>query len=260
MPEISLTSDTITRGLYTRNIGKRVLVFSKVSSTMDIARQEVLKNTPEGTVIVAEQQTKGRGRLKRMWQTPKGNIAVSVVLYPPREYMYSLIMLASLAVLNSIQKVTKLTCHLKWPNDVLIHGKKACGILIETKAQIDRLDYAILGIGINVNMKIQKYPELQNVATSLSEELGQAISRVQLLRQLFIELDRLYNDMLSGVSLFPEWQSNLTTTGKQVMVQSSDNTIEGIAESVNIDGSLNLRRSDGILQRIIIGDISLREK
>lgn len=259
MPGISLTSNAISRGLYTRNIGRRILVFSNVSSTMDMARQEVLKNTPEGTAIVAEKQTEGRGRLKRVWRTPEGNIAVSIVLYPPREYMYSLIMLASLAVLNSIQKTTKLTCYLKWPNDVLIKNKKVCGILIETKASINKLDYAILGIGINVNMKLAEYPDLQPVATSLADELGKPVSRVRLLRQLFTELEKLYFDMHSGISLFPEWRKNLTTIGQSVRVQSSDNILEGIADTVLEDGSLMLKCDDGSLRKITIGDVSLRE-
>lgn len=258
MPETALTSNVISRGLYTRSIGKKVLVFSTVPSTMDIARQEALNKTPEGTAIIAEQQTEGRGRLKRTWQTPKGNIAVSIILYPPREYMNSLIMLTSLAVLTSIHKITNLTCHLKWPNDVLINNKKVCGILIETKTQIDKLDYAILGIGINVNMRMTEYPEIQSTATSLADELGKPVSRTRLLRQLFVELERFYLGMLSGKSLFSEWQQNLTTIGKSVRVQSNDTIYDGIAESVSEDGTLYLRCDDGSLRKITIGDVSLR--
>jgi BirA family biotin operon repressor/biotin-[acetyl-CoA-carboxylase] ligase len=260
MSEKPLTPTLITRRLNTRCIGQRLLVFPAVSSTMDIARQEALNKTPEGTAIIAEQQTAGRGRLKRVWQTPEGNIAVSIILYPPREHIHSLIMLASLAVLNSIQKTIKLTCRLKWPNDVLIGDKKVCGILIETKTQVDRLDYAILGIGINVNMRLAEYPELQSIATSLVDELGKPVSRVRLLRQLFTELEKLYLGMLSGKSLFPEWHHNLATIGKQVRVQSGDTVYEGIAESVNEDGSLILRCDGGSFMKITIGDVSLREQ
>jgi BirA family biotin operon repressor/biotin-[acetyl-CoA-carboxylase] ligase len=260
MSEKPLTSSLITRGLNTRYIGQRVLIFSTVSSTMDVARQEAFNKVPEGTAIIAEQQTAGRGRLKRAWHTPEGNIAVSVILYPPREHLQSLIMLASLAVLNSIHLTTGLTCRLKWPNDVLIRDKKVCGILIETKTRIDRLDYAILGIGINVNMSMTEYPELQSTATSLVEECGKPVSRVRLLRQLFTELERLYLGMLSGKSLFPEWRENLTTIGKPVRVQSVDSIYEGTADSVAEDGCLILRRDDGSLMKITIGDVSLREQ
>lgn len=260
MSEKPLTPTLITRGLNTRCIGQRVLVFPTVSSTMDIARQEALNKAPEGTAVIAERQTAGRGRLKRAWLTPEGNIAVSVILYPPRERFQSLIMLASLAVLNSIRMTTGLTCRLKWPNDVLIRDKKVCGILIETKTQTNRLDYVIFGIGINVNMKLAEHPELQSIATSLADELGKPVSVIQLLRQLFTELERLYLGMLSGKSLFPEWSRNLSTIGKSVRVQSGDSVFDGNAESVNEDGSLLLRCTDGSVMRITIGDVTLREQ
>ncbi|HEX9896665.1 MAG TPA: biotin--[acetyl-CoA-carboxylase] ligase [Dehalococcoidales bacterium] len=260
MPEKPLTPTLIKRGLKTRYIGQRILVFPTVSSTMDIARKEAIGKAPEGTAIIAERQTAGRGRLKRTWHTPEGNIAVSVILYPPREYYQSLIMLASLAVLNSIRDTTGLACQLKWPNDVLIRNKKVCGILTETKTQVGRLDYAILGIGINVNMRMIEYPELQSTATSLVEELGKPVSRARLLRQLFTELERLYLGMRSGKPLFPEWRRNLTTIGKLVRVQSDDTIYEGTADSVGEDGCLILRRDDGSLMKITIGDVSLREQ
>ena len=260
MSEKPLTPTLITRGLNTRYIGQRVLVFPTVSSTMDIARHEAISKAPEGTAVIAERQTAGRGRLKRTWLTPEGNIAVSVILYPPREYFQSLIMLASLAVLNSIQITTGLTCRLKWPNDVLIRDKKVCGILIETKTLVDRLDYVIFGIGINVNMKLAEHPELQSIATSLADELGKTVSRVRLLRQLFTELERLYLGMRSGKSLFPEWRENLATIGKQVRVQSGDTIYEGTADSVGEDGCLILRCDNGSLMKITIGDVSLREQ
>lgn len=259
MLEKPLTPGMITDGLNTHLIGQNMLVFPSVSSTMDIARKEAMNNAPEGTAILAERQTAGRGRLKRTWHTPEGNIAVSVILYPAKFYLNSLIMLASLAVLHSINTITGLTCKLKWPNDVLIHEKKVCGILIETRTQIDRLQYAVFGIGINTNMTIYNHPELKGIATSLYDEIGKPISRIQLLQQLFIELERLYFDMISGKSLFPEWRSNLVTTGKQVRVQSGDSIFNGIAESVNEDGSLLLRSDNGSLTRITIGDVSLRK-
>jgi len=227
---------------------------------MDVARQEAIKQVPEGTAVIAERQTAGRGRLKRTWFTTEGNIAVSIIIYPPKEYLQSLIMLASLAVLNSIRTLTGIECHLKWPNDVLIGEKKVCGILIETKTQIDRLEYAILGIGINVNMKPAEHPELISLATSLSVETDKPISRTRLLRLLFTELERLYLGMLSGKSLYSDWSSNLNTIGKAVRVQSGETVLEGTAESVKEDGSLILRLADNSVKRITIGDVTLREQ
>ncbi|OGN89268.1 MAG: biotin--[acetyl-CoA-carboxylase] ligase [Chloroflexi bacterium RBG_13_46_9] len=260
MHDDSLTRKRISRGLKTRCIGKRLLVFPVLTSTMDIARQEAVKRAPEGTAVIAERQTAGRGRLKRTWLTTEGNIAVSIIIYPPKEYIQSLIMLASLAVLNSIRTLTGIECQLKWPNDVLVGGKKVCGILIETKTQIDCLEYAILGIGINVNMKMAGYPELFSLATSLSEETDKPMSRARLLRLLFTELERLYLGMLSGKSLYDDWSRNLSTVGKAVRVQSGETVLEGTAESVKEDGSLILRLEDNSVKRITIGDVSLREE
>lgn len=256
----SLTEKQISQGLKTRCIGKKLMVFPVLTSTMDVARQEAIHGAPEGTAIVAERQTAGRGRLKRTWYTTEGNIAVSIIIYPPKEYLQSLIMLGSLAVVNAIRNTTGLECRLKWPNDVLIHDKKVCGILIETKTQTDRLDYAIFGIGINVNMKTAEYPELRYQATSLSEESDNPVSRTRLLRQLFTEMERLYLGMLSGKSLYDDWKRNMSTIGKAVCIQSSDNSLDGIAESVSEDGSLLLRLDDGTPKRITIGDVSLRER
>jgi BirA family biotin operon repressor/biotin-[acetyl-CoA-carboxylase] ligase len=259
MTDEHLSSASITEGIHTRVIGRRVLIFQTISSTMDIARKEAMGKAPEGTAVVAELQTAGRGRLKRAWLSPEGNIAVSIILYPPRDCRNALIMLASLAVLNTIQAVTGLRCHLKWPNDVLIRGKKVSGILIETKSSPDGLDYAIFGIGINVNMRIAEHPEIKTIATSLADELGNTVSRTILLRHLFTELERLYLGLLSGKSLYDEWQSHLSTVGKRVTVHSADEVLHGTAECVTEDGCLMLRCDDGSLKRITIGDVSLGE-
>jgi len=227
---------------------------------MDIARREALAGAPEGTAVFTERQTAGRGRLKRRWLTPAGNIAVSIVLYPSRQHLNSLIMLASLAVKNAISPLAGPGCRIKWPNDIHIGGKKVCGILIETKAHPDRLDYAILGIGINVNMHAADHPEIASIATSLADETGRSLSRGALLRRLFAELESLYARLKAGEPLYPEWCACLSTTGRQVTVQSGDDVITGVAESANEDGSLNLRRPDGSLLRVTIGDVSLREQ
>lgn len=260
MPEEALTPMAIASGLQTRFIGRHTLVYPKLSSTMDAAREQARLKSPEGTAIVAEIQTAGRGRLKRPWHTPQGNIAVSIVLYPPRQCLSPLIMLSSLAVLHAIRNVTGMTCQLKWPNDVLIRGKKVCGILIETHVKARSVEYAILGIGINVNMTLADYPDLQSVATSLADETGKAVSRVAILQNLFAELERLYLDLLAGKSIFQEWRNNLMTLGRQVLITHGDETWEGTAESVTEDGSLLLRGPDGALREITIGDVSLHEQ
>ncbi len=258
MSEENLNPTSITKGLTTRFMGQNVLYYHSVTSTNDIAREQALQKALEGTAVIADQQTTGRGRLKRAWVSPQGNIAVTVVLYPARKYLHYLTMLASLAVLHGIEKTTGLKCQLKWPNDVLINNKKVCGILLESQADVDSVDYAVIGIGINVNMKLADYPEIASIATSLADELGREVSRLEMIRNLFIEMEKLYLCLQAGESLLTEWRDNLITLGKNVRVRSNEDVFEGIAEAVADDGSLLLRCPDGSLMKFMAGDVTLR--
>ena len=258
MSEEKLSQKSITKGLTTRFIGQNILYYSSVTSTNDIARQQALMKAPEGTAVIAESQTTGRGRLKRAWVSPQGNIAVTIILYPAMENIHYLTMLAALAVLRSIEKTTRLKCQLKWPNDVLINNKKVCGILLESQAASDSVDYVIIGIGINVNMKLSDYPEIASIATSLADETGEEVSRPVLLRNLFLEMEKLYLCLQAGESPLSEWRDNLVTLGKNIYVRSGDDVFEGIAESVADDGSLMLRCADGKLLKFMAGDVTLK--
>jgi len=258
MTQDKISATLVKNGLTTQFIGQNLLCRDTITSTMDGARELALKHAPEGAAVFAETQTAGRGRLKRLWLTQPGNIAVSIILYPPKNYLPSLIMLSSLAVKQSLEAFTGLKCRLKWPNDVLINGKKVCGILIETKTQIDKADYAIIGIGINVNLSVADYPEIQATGTSLVEELKQPVDRVLLLQRLFCEMEDLYLTSLTGKTLFPRWREALATLGQPVRARSGDEVYEGIAEGVQEDGSLLLRLADGQLMRFTVGDVTLR--
>jgi BirA family biotin operon repressor/biotin-[acetyl-CoA-carboxylase] ligase len=253
------SSDSIIYDLGTRIIGRRVLYFPRLTSTMDAARQEALGGTAEGTVVIAGEQTAGRGRVKRSWFAPAGNIALSVILFPRLADLPSLIMLASLAVVHSLRTITGIEAQIKWPNDVLIHGRKVCGILIETDVRKERVEYAVIGIGVNVDLTPNDFPEIEATTTSLSRETGKQISHLSLVRGLLIALDRLYLSLKAGDSLYEEWRDNLVTLGRHVRVRSGDSISEGIAESVDRDGSLLLRSPDGKLTRIDAGDVTLRD-
>ena len=253
-----MSQTSLIQGLTTRFVGQNILCYSSITSTNDIARQQALAKASEGMAVIADRQTTGRGRLKRVWVSPKGNIAVTIILYPTRKNLQFLTMLASLAVMHCIEKTTGLKCQLKWPNDVLVNNKKVCGILLESQAASDSVDYAIIGIGINVNMKLSDYPELTSIATSLVDETGEEVSRPVLLRNLFLEIEKLNLRLQAGESLLAEWRDNLITLGKNIHVRSGDNVFEGIAESVADDGSLMLRCSDGGLLRFMAGDVTLR--
>ena len=257
--EDSLSGDAITSNLGTRFVGQRVLYYPSLASTMEVAKREAQQGTTEGTVIVADEQTAGKGRLERVWLTPRGNIALSVILYPDLSYLPSLIMLASLAVVHSIEAVTGLAAQIKWPNDVLLNGRKVSGILIESDVQGNTVNYTIIGIGMNVNLSLADFPDIQPIATSLSDELGRDVSRLSIIRHLLLEIERLYLVLTVGGSVYQEWWDNLLTLGRRVRANTGQTVYEGVAESVDRDGSLWVRGSDGSLTRIVAGDVTLRE-
>ncbi len=255
----SLFPTSVTDNLATHFIGQRVIYYPQLTSTMDVARQEAQRGATEGTVVIADEQTAGRGRLKRVWLSPKGSIALSIILYPDVLHLPYLIMLASLAAVHTIEKVADLKPQVKWPNDVLINGKKVCGILIESNVQKNKAAYAIIGIGINVNLRPSDFPEISPIATSLADELGAEVSRLDLVRQLLVEIEKLYTTLPDGELIYQEWRDKLMTLGRRVQVKSGKATLEGIAESVARDGSLLLRHSNGNLTKILAGDVSLRD-
>jgi BirA family biotin operon repressor/biotin-[acetyl-CoA-carboxylase] ligase len=172
MVEDSLSPAAITGGLETSFIGQEIISYPSLPSTNDAAKREARKGAKEGTVIIAEEQTAGRGRIGRSWLSPRGSVALSIILYPPLAYLPCLIMVASLATANAIEQVTTLKAQLKWPNDVLINGKKVCGILVESDVKGNGVDYAVIGIGLNVNINLAAFPGIAPSATSLSHELG----------------------------------------------------------------------------------------
>lgn len=223
---------------------------------MDVARNLARGGVAEGMVVLTEEQTGGRGRLGRSWAAPRGNLALSLVLRPSLEQLPSLIMMTSTAVVHSVEEVTGLKTEIKWPNDVLFRGKKICGILIENESHRNVLDFAIIGVGINVNLDTSIYPEIAATATSLSSELGREVSPMALLQSLLEEIERLYVAAQAGESVYEEWCRHLETVGKQVRLKFDKSVEEGYAESVGRDGSLLLRHHDGSSVQIVAGEVT----
>ena len=254
-----LSPASITKGLETRFVGQRVICYPSVTSTMEVAKREARQGAAGGTVILADEQTAGKGRLKRVWLSPRGSIALSIILYPSLASLSSLIMPAALAVVHSIEAATGLKSQIKWPNDILINGRKVCGILIESDIQGDTVNYTIVGIGINVNLRLADFPEIQPIATSLSDELGRDVERLSVICCLLVEIERLYLALSAGGSIYEEWRDSLVTLGRRVRVKTGQTMYEGVAESVASDGSLLLRGLDGNLTKIVAGDVTLRD-
>ena len=254
-----LSPERIKSGLETRFIGQRVIHFLRHASTMGKAKREARRSAAEGTVVIAEEQTAGKGRAKRAWLSPKGSIALSIVLYPDIWQLPYLIMLASVAAARSIEAVAGLKTQLKWPNDVLIKGKKVCGILIENELKGDKVAWAVIGIGINVNVRVEDFSEIAAVATSLSGELGKELSRAEIIRHLLVELEGLYLSLGDGDCIYQEWRDRLITLGERVQAISGESILQGVAEDVSRDGSLLLKHNNGSISHIVAGDVTLRD-
>jgi BirA family transcriptional regulator, biotin operon repressor / biotin---[acetyl-CoA-carboxylase] ligase len=253
-----LNAELIQRDLPTRFIGHKIIYYPSLNSTMDAAKKEAQWEVEAGTVIVAGEQTAGRGRIQRSWFSPAGGLAFSVILRPNISYLPFMIMLASLAVSYGIRSITGLKPQIKWPNDVLIGEKKICGILIENEFRKNALKHVVIGIGLNVNLQVDQFPEIAGIATSLSDQLKRQIPRSEVLRSVLIEMDRLYTELPKGEILFQQWKNNMVTLGQQVQFNMGDQIYTGRAESVTENGALMIRQKDGHLVQIIVGDVMLR--
>ncbi|MFC1967232.1 biotin--[acetyl-CoA-carboxylase] ligase [Chloroflexota bacterium] len=252
-----ISQQSLSEGLTTNIIGRNIVYYPSVTSTMEAARQAVERGEGEGTVIIAGRQSAGRGRIGRTWLSPEGGVALSVILRPKMANLPHLTMLACLSVAYSIKAVTGLKTQIKWPNDVLINDKKVCGILTENDLRGNRVRNSIIGIGINVNISIKDYPEIAGIATSLAGETGDEVSRVDIISSLLAEMERLYLTLPDRAEeIFHAWRDSLITLGRNVTVQNGATTYEGMAESVDRDGTLMLRDKAGRLKRVVAADVT----
>jgi BirA family transcriptional regulator, biotin operon repressor / biotin---[acetyl-CoA-carboxylase] ligase len=242
-------------------LGRQVHYYSSIGSTNDEARRLALAGAPEGTLVIADEQTTGRGRLQRQWWSPPGtSLLFSLLLRPPLPpaQAQQLTMCAGLAVVEAIHSQTGLAVNLKWPNDVIWMGGKLGGILTELETDGERLVYAVVGVGLNVNFSVATLPELLTPATSLLTALGRSTERLPLLLAILSHWEALYRSMLEGDSPYQAWAAHLVTIGQEVRVSQGSKTVEGHATGVDADGALLLRRADGAVERIWGGDVTLR--
>jgi len=264
-PDVLHADDLLSRLGKTKIIGRDIRVFERTTSTNDVIEKLARDGVQEGAVVFAESQTKGRGRLGRRWASPeRRGLWFSVLLRPdlrPQETT-QLTVIAATALWRAIHEQTGLRPEIKWPNDILIRGRKTAGILTELTAELDRVKYVILGIGVDVNLGAGDFPpELRKLATSLKIETGNAVSRSELATAILRELDRDYERVCSGdfAVVADEWEEHCTTLGRHVAIQIGDRKIRGRAESLGEDGALLLRTEHGHLERIIGGDVTLEK-
>jgi len=256
---MSLNTALVRKDLRAAFIGRRLVSLPSATSTQDVARAEAEAGVPEGTVFLAEEQTAGRGRLGRSWASPSGaNLYLTLVMRPTVERLRSLSIVAPLATAQAVEETTGLVPSIKWPNDVLVGGRKLAGILIETELSGASVSYSLVGIGLNVNLDVDRVPEIAGVATSLKRELGCEVSRETVLAQLLNRFEVLYLEAAQGAAVHQAWRSRLETLGRRVRVTFGQQVEEGLAEDVDAEGSLILRRRDGSRVTIAAGEVTLR--
>jgi BirA family biotin operon repressor/biotin-[acetyl-CoA-carboxylase] ligase len=264
-PDALLADDLLARLGKTRVIGRDIQVFEQTTSTNDVIERLARDGVREGVVVFAESQTKGRGRLGRKWISPaRKGLWFSILLRPnlrPQETT-QLTVASATALRRALVSQTNLPVEIKWPNDILIGGKKVAGILTEMSAELDRVRHVIPGIGIDVNQDISEFPpELRKIATSLKIESGESVSRAALAVEILRELDEDYARVCAGKfsGIADEWVEHCSTIGKDVTVLIGDRKIRGCAESLDDDGALILRTEHGRLQRITGGDVTIEK-
>lgn len=253
--------DILEKSLAGKYFGHRLYYYSVTGSTNDDAFKLGIAGEPEGTVVVADAQTKGRGRLQRSWHSPAGsNIYTTVILRPRMDVagISQISILAGVAVAEVLEKYCPGRVKVKWPNDILIDGKKVCGILSQAKAEVNKVDFIVLGIGINVN--INHFPdEISNIATSLAMETGKEISRQHLIISLYENLTKWYKQLLKdGFGKIKEkWLSLSQMIGQKVQVIFQEEVISGKAIDLDNDGSLILLAEDGKTIKASAGDATI---
>ncbi len=260
VPDIPYPEEVMS-GLDTRILGKVVHFFPTIDSTQHRAHALAKEGAPEGTVVIADEQVGGKGRLGRVWHSPPSTgISMSLLLRPKLELHRcpQLTLLAAVALVEAIRQETGLPVTIKWPNDILLNGKKICGILTELNAESDCINYLIIGMGINVNTP--SFPEeIGQIATSLMLEKGEPVKRVKLIQNILGKLEDLYAQYLEEgfAPIKARWESHAISIGKRVIIRQLSGTMVGMALGIDDDGVLLVQKDDGSLEKVYSADIEI---
>lgn len=267
---LPFNAEKIKNNLKTSFIGKPLYFYSNIDSTNTAAYTLALNGAKEGTCVVADCQTKGKGRLGRRWESPKGvNIYTSIILRPdiPPTTAPKLTLMSAVAVVETISNFLnngsgcKSEPAVKWPNDILLNSKKVSGILTEMNSETDKINFIILGIGVNLNMTRDMLPkDLRTIATSLKEETGKDISRIDFLNTLYLNIEKWHKDFLKNgfAPVCEAWKTYFNMAGKTVNINDADRQIEGIALTIDDNGHLLVREKSGKIVKIISGDVVIK--
>lgn len=266
MPLLSdpLSAESIRAAISDVRLVKEVVYLPQTESTQNVAHDLAARGAPHATLVVTDHQVAGRGRMGRSWyMPPNAALAMSLVLRPDLDARHAqrLTMLAGLAAVEGIQSIEKLDVGLKWPNDVVggADAKKIAGLLTETSIAGDRIDVAVVGIGLNVNVDFSAQPELALRATSLMALAGHPLDRLQMLAAVIDRCAARYSQLASGGSLATDWAARLITLGRRIEAQMNDVVLIGLAEGIDADGALLLRDDAGALHRLLAADVTIKK-
>jgi BirA family biotin operon repressor/biotin-[acetyl-CoA-carboxylase] ligase len=254
-PDIPIPEE-VSFGLNTKIVGKKIHYFKSLKSTNSYAKELVQNDAEEGSIVVADIQTTGRGRKNRSWYSPDGGLWFSIILYPNISIQYAmyLTMAISASIVQAINELTGLSPQIKWPNDLLMDGKKICGILTELDAEMDQINHSIVGVGINVNNSISD--DLKDKAASICDINNSYISRVELLRLILKYFDINYFKLQSKDYEFIRnlWFLYADIVGRKVKLKGEKSVIEGVVQNIDDTGGLIIENNEGKI-RVVSGDL-----
>jgi BirA family biotin operon repressor/biotin-[acetyl-CoA-carboxylase] ligase len=261
----SLMPQEIKESITTEVIGQNLTFLEQVDSTNLYAKKIAEGSFAEGTVIIADEQLQGKGRMGRSWTSPKGKgIWMTIMLKPkicPADAA-KITLITACAVCQAIEDICGIYPKIKWPNDIVLNGKKLCGILTEMSAEMDEINYLIVGIGINVNLELEDFPEeLKAIATSIKIEKGDSIKRKELAAAIINKFESYYKVFIKTGSIkdfINEYKKKSAILDKEVRVISSNQEVQGIVVDISEEGQLTLKLEDGSIKQLISGEVSVR--
>lgn len=257
--------DEISKNLNTKYIGKDIYIFNEVMSTNTIAKFLSMNGVGNGAVVISEKQTKARGRSGKNWESPLGGVWLSIILNPNVNHSkIPLITLATgVAVENTLKRIGVKNAEIKWPNDILIHGKKVCGILTEAITSFSTIESVIIGVGIDANISIENFPEeLRENMTTLNDEIGEKVDENLLIKLFLEEFEKISEQFINEEyeTILKEWRKNSYTIGKIVEVHEPfSKPYDGYVLGISRDGSLVVEKIDGTLEKVISGECIIKK-
>ena len=255
----------ITKDLKTKTVGKRVYYFEEIDSTQNFAEQIALDGKENGTIVIAEKQTAGKGRLDRKWTSPKGGIWFSLIIHPKFDVSTSTLVpiAGAVALAKAIKNTLNIDVSVKWPNDITLNGKKVAGMLVDASFQANNIDYLILGIGINFDIDAKKIEKRLSKSAnfygvnSLRKKDDNTPPKI-LLKEFLVQFEKISIQLNKGekAKIVKEWTKKADKIGKKISINTSDGKISGVAQGIDNDGALKLKTSKG-MKKIFVGDVVL---